>query len=110
MRERSRAERAPKLAELARLELDRSKPHGRAAPQRVRDLRDLVDVLDKLAESLGRGVRRELDVVLDVVRDRRISAEVPLDAHADAIELDPRGPGFAEEVVGPQPAIARYSS
>ena len=76
-----------------------SQRDGCASAQRVRNLRDRVDVGDKLRQLLARGLACELDVVGDVLRDGWVAFEITDDADADMRQPDPAGAGLAEQVV-----------
>ena len=80
-------------------DLDVTEFDGCAAAQRVRDLRDRVDVRDELLKLLLRGFARDLDVVGDVLRDGRVAVELADDTDSNVRQPDAAGPGLSEQVV-----------
>ena len=82
-----------------RSHLGASEPDGCAVSQRVRNLGDCVDALDQGLKLVRRRITVELDVVLHLARDRRVTGEVSSHPDTNAIDGEPGGARLAEEIV-----------
>jgi hypothetical protein len=69
-------------------------------PEPVRDLGDLIDLINQRLELVLGGVAGHLYLKADLIRDRGFSYEVPAHLHSNAAQFDAGCARIAEEVIG----------